>query len=44
MAMFGGGGGDWRGEGNVDKMILETAGAHTFYSHQLEKLPDGERG
>lgn len=44
VAMFGGGGGDWRGEDNVDKMILETAGAHTFYSHTLEKLPDGERG
>ena len=40
-AMFGlSGGDDWRSEDNVDRMILETAGAHTFYSSQLEKLPD----
>ena len=40
-AMFGlGKGNDWRSEDNPDRMILETAGAHTFYSHQLEKLPD----
>jgi hypothetical protein len=40
-AMFGlGGGNDWRSEDNVDRMILETAGAHTFYSAQLEKLPE----
>ena len=40
-AMFGlGKGNDWRAEDNPDRMILETAGAHTFYSHQLEKLPD----
>ena len=40
-AMFGlSSGEDWRSEDNVDRMILETAGAHTFYSSQLEKLPD----
>ena len=40
-AMFGiGKGDDWRAEDNPDRMILETAGAHTFYSAQLEKLPD----
>ena len=44
MAMFGGGGGDWRDGENTDAKILELGGAHTFYSHQLEKLPDGERG
>ena len=38
-AMFGIGKGDWRDDDNPDKMILETAGAHTFYSAQLEKLP-----
>ena len=39
-AMFGGGGGgDWRDGNNPDKMILETAGAHTFYSDRLDKLP-----
>ena len=43
-AMFGlGGGGDWRDEDNVDRMILETAGAHTFYSAQLERLPDEKK-
>ena len=44
LAMFGGGGGDWRGEENADAAILEIGGAHKFYSHQLEKLPDGSRG
>lgn len=39
-AMFGLGKGDWRDGDNPDKMILETAGAHTFYSHTLEKLPE----
>ena len=40
-AMFGmGKGNDWRSEDNPDRMILETAGAHTFYSAQLEKLPE----
>lgn len=37
--MFGLSGGDWRDEGNPDRMLLEAAGAHTFYSAQLEKLP-----
>ena len=41
--MFGlAGGDDWRSEDNVDRMILETAGAHTFYSSQLEKLPNAK--
>ena len=39
VAMFGGGGGHWREGDNPDKFILETAGAHTFYSDQLDKLP-----
>ena len=40
-AMFGlGGGEDWRAEDSVDRMILETAGAHTFYSNQLERVED----
>ena len=43
-AMFGIGKGDWRDEDNPDKMILETAGAHTFYSAQLEKLPQQAAG
>ena len=39
-AMFGlGGGAGWRDADNPDQMILETAGAHTFYSAQLDKLP-----
>jgi len=43
-AMFGmGKGGDWRSEENPDRMILETAGAHTFYSAQLEKLPEEKK-
>ena len=42
-AMFGLAGEDWRQEDNVDRMILETAGAHTFYSAQLEKLPDDKK-
>ena len=42
--MFGlGGDSDWRSEDNVDRMILETAGAHTFYSAQLERLPDEKK-
>ena len=40
-AMFGGIK-DWRDADNPDKLILETAGAHTFYSDQLEKLPPPE--
>lgn len=39
-AMFGMSEGGWRSEDNPDRMILETAGAHTFYSSQLEKIPD----
>jgi len=39
VAMFGGGGGDWRSADNPDKAILEAGGAHTFYSSQLERLP-----
>ena len=35
--MFGGIN-DWRDGNNPDKMILEAAGAHTFYSDTLEKL------
>ena len=38
-AMFGMGKGVLGEEGAQDKFILETAGAHTFYSAQLEKLP-----
>ena len=30
---------DWHEADNVDKMILEAAGAHTFYSSQLAKDP-----
>ena len=41
-AMFGLGGSDWRDGDNPDKLILESAGAHTFYSDQLEKLPPPE--
>ena len=39
-AMFGLGKGVLGEEGAQDKFILETAGAHTFYSAQLEKLPE----
>ena len=38
-AMFGMGKGVLGQEGNQEQFILETAGAHTFYSQQLEKLP-----
>jgi len=44
-AMFGmGGGSDWRDENNPDRLILESAGAHTFYSATLEKLPAEKPG
>ena len=43
-AMFGLGGADWRDEDNPDRLILESAGAHTFYSSTLEKLPQKEPG
>jgi len=38
-AMFGLGKGVLGDEGAQDKFILETAGVHTFYSSQLEPLP-----
>lgn len=38
-AMFGLGKGVMSEEGEGDKFILESAGTHTFYSSQLEKLP-----
>ena len=38
-AVMFGGINDWRDGNNPDKMILEAAGAHTFYSDTLEKLP-----
>ena len=42
--MFGlKGGGDWHSEENPDTYLLEAAGAHTFYSHTLEKLPAGKK-
>ena len=41
-AMFGGIN-DWRDGNNPDKMILEAAGAHTFYSDTLEKLEPSKR-
>ena len=38
-AVMFGGINDWRDGNNPDKMILEAAGAHTFYSDTLEKPP-----
>ena len=45
-AMFGLSSSDWRAEDNPDRLILESAGAHTFYSSQLERVENlpGEDG